>query len=141
MMFAGIVSGGGNKSVNIAPVAAAPVVTSTTPDQAALSKAAADQAAATQAAADKAAADKAAAPAAEVFTMPSLVGKNLQLSQDKLQALGSYLMDQTDAAGLGRIQVWDSNWHVCTQNPAPGKTVPVDTLVTLSSVKLAEQCP
>lgn len=61
--FAGIVGGGGNKSVNVAPVGD-PVVTSATPDQAAIDKAAADKAAsdkaAGQAAADKAAADKAA---------------------------------------------------------------------------------
>jgi PASTA domain len=167
--FAGIVGGGGNKSVNVAPVGD-PVVTSATPDQAAIDKAAADkaasdkaagQAAADKAAADKAASDKAAAdqaaadkvaadkaaaakpatPAPEVFKMPNLVGENLQLAQDKLQALGSYLMDQQDAAGLGRIQVLDSNWQVCTQDPAPGATVPVDTMVTLAAVKLAEHCP
>jgi len=119
-------------------------------DQAVLDKAAAEAAAAQavvdKAAADKAAADKAAAALAassapEVFKMPNLVGQNLQLSQDKLRALGSYLMDQTDAAGLSRVQVLDSNWQVCAQSPAPGKTVPVDTMVVLSSVKLAEQCP
>ena len=90
------------------------------------------------AAAKKAAA---AASASEVFKMPSLVGENLQLAQDKLQALGSYVLDQEDAAGLGRMQVLDSNWQVCEQNPAPGKTVPVETIVLLTSVKLAEQCP
>lgn len=90
------------------------------------------------AAAKKAAA---AASASEVFRMPSLVGENLQLAQDKLQALGSYLLDQEDAAGLGRMQVLDSNWQVCEQNPAPGKTVPVETIVLLASVKLAERCP
>jgi hypothetical protein len=114
---------------------------------AAATKAAEDAAAAaaTKAAEDAAAAAAtkapAPAPAPEVFKMPSLVGQNLQLSQDQLQALGSYLMDQTDAAGLSRVQVLDSNWQVCAQNPAPGKTVPVDTMVVLSSVKLAEQCP
>jgi Protein of unknown function (DUF2510)/PASTA domain len=114
--------------------------------QAVIDKAAADKAAAAQAVVDKAAADKAAADLAassapEVFKMPNVVGQNLQLSQDQLQALGSYLMDQTDAAGLSRVQVLDSNWQVCAQSPAPGKTVPVDTMVVLSSVKLAEQCP
>ena len=114
--------------------------------QAVIDKAAADKAAAAQAVIDKAAADKAAADLAastapQVFKMPSLVGQNLQLSQDQLQALGSYLMDQTDEAGLSRLQVLDSNWQVCAQSPAPGKTVPVDTMVVLSSVKLAERCP
>jgi len=73
--------------------------------------------------------------------MPNLVGENLQLAQDKLQALGSYLMDQQDAAGLGRIQVLDTNWRVCTQKPAPGAKVPMDTMVVLAAVKLSEQCP
>ena len=73
--------------------------------------------------------------------MPALVGMNLQLAQDTLQARGSWLMDQQDASGLGRMQILDSNWHVCTQDPAPGATVPVSTLVTLASVKLDERCP
>ena len=81
------------------------------------------------------------APEAETFTMPSLVGVNLQLAQDTLQALGSYLMDQEDASGLGRMQINDSNWVVCTQDPAPGEVVEVATVVTLASVKLAETCP
>jgi Protein of unknown function (DUF2510) len=110
-------------------------------DKAAADKAAAAQAVVDKAAADKAAADLAASSAPEVFKMPNVVGQNLQLSQDQLQALGSYLMDQTDAGGLNRIQVLDSNWRVCAQSPAPGKTVPVATMVVLSSVKLAEQCP
>jgi hypothetical protein len=79
--------------------------------------------------------------APEVFTMPDLVGENLQLAQDKLQALDSYLVDQQDAAGLNRVQVVDSNWKVCSQKPAPGAKVPVDTMVVLAAVKLSEQCP
>jgi hypothetical protein len=73
--------------------------------------------------------------------MPNLVGGNLQLGQDTLQALGSYVLDQEDAAGLGRLQVNDSNWQVCTQNPTPGREVPLETLVVLAAVKLSEQCP
>jgi hypothetical protein len=79
--------------------------------------------------------------ASTFFTMPNLVGENLQLGQDKLQALGSYLMDQQDAAGLSRLQVNDSNWKVCKQSPAPGTKAPTETVVVLSAVKLAEQCP
>jgi hypothetical protein len=77
----------------------------------------------------------------DFFKMPNLMGQNLQLGQDKLQARGSYLLDQQDAAGLSRIQVVDSNWTICTQRPAPGKRVPVGTVVVLASVKLSEQCP
>jgi len=149
LMIASMLSGcgGGKVESSGAPVRSDSQTTADAVAQAAASaatKAAEDAAAAaTKAAEDAAAAaaTKAAAPAPEVFKMPNLVGQNLQLSQDKLQALGSYLMDQTDAAGLDRIQVLDSNWQVCAQSPAPGKTVSVDTMVVLSSVKLAEQCP
>lgn len=92
-------------------------------------------------AASEAKAAAAPAPVPAVFKMPKLVGENLQLAQDMLQALGSYVLDQEDAAGLSRIQVLDSNWQVCAQRPTPGKEVPVETVVFLSSVKLSEQCP
>ena len=74
------------------------------------------------------------------FTMPKVVGMNLQLAQDLLQSKGSYIMDQEDFKGLNRFQLVDSNWKVCKQNPAAGKKVPVSTVVTLSSVKLTERC-
>jgi hypothetical protein len=74
------------------------------------------------------------------FTMPRVVGMNLQLAQDLLQSKGSYILDQVDHKGLLRIQVLDSNWKVCKQTPAAGKVVLVSTVVTLSSVKLTERC-
>jgi hypothetical protein len=77
----------------------------------------------------------------QTFTMPDLVGKNLQDAQDALQALGSYLLDQQDASGKSRLQVDDSNWQVCTQEPAAGQEVSVAATVALASVKLDEQCP
>lgn len=80
-------------------------------------------------------------PETEVFVMPDVVGMNLQYAQDTLQSLGSYLMDQEDATTLDRFQVLDSNWQVCRQDPQPGEEVPVDTIVTLWSVKLDEACP
>jgi beta-lactam-binding protein with PASTA domain len=80
-------------------------------------------------------------PTAEAkFTMPKLVGMNLQLAQDLLQSKGSYILDQEDFKGLSRFQINDSNWKVCKQSPAPGKSVPVSTVVTLYSVKLTERC-
>lgn len=88
------------------------------------------------------AAETQAAPAApETFTMPKVVGENLQLAQDILQKQGSYVLDQEDALGLDRIQVMDSNWQVCSQTPKAGKKVPVETVVLLASVKLTESCP
>jgi hypothetical protein len=74
------------------------------------------------------------------FTMPRLVGMNLQLAQDLLQSKGSYILDQVDHKGLLRIQVLDSNWKVCKQTPSAGKVVLASTVVTLSSVKLTERC-
>ena len=79
--------------------------------------------------------------AEETFTMPKVTGMVLQDAQDKLQSLGSYLMDQEDAMGWERMQLLDSNWQVCTQKPAAGKKVPVSTVVKLASVKLSETCP
>jgi len=77
----------------------------------------------------------------ETFKMPKLVGKNLQWAQDKLQALGSWVMDQEDASDLDRFQILDSNWKVCSQKPKAGKVIPIDTEVVLKSVKLDERCP
>jgi hypothetical protein len=80
-------------------------------------------------------------PTAEAkFTMPKVVGMNLQLAQDLLQSKGSYIMDQEDFKGLNRFQINESNWKVCKQSPAPGKSVPVSSVVTLYSVKLTERC-
>ena len=82
------------------------------------------------------------APAEEAaFTMPALAGVNLQDAQDLLQTLDSYVMDQVDATGLERFAVDDSNWVVCSQDPAPGAVVATSTVVTLAAVKLDEACP
>ena len=75
------------------------------------------------------------------FTMPRLVGHNLQEAQDTLQSKGSYLLRQVDATGAGRLTVVDSDWKVCTQNPKAGAKVPVVQMVKLTAVKLAEHCP
>jgi hypothetical protein len=80
-----------------------------------------------------------AASSEEAFKMPGLVG--MMDAQDKLQSLGSYMLDQQDATGLDRMQVLDSNWKVCSQDPAPGARVPSSATVSLASVKLSESCP
>lgn len=85
--------------------------------------------------------DQSEGPTSDTFKMPELVGKNLQDAQDQLQSLGSYVLDQTDARGLDRLQILDSNWTVCSQKPRAGSVVPSDKRVTLASVKLAESCP
>ena len=75
------------------------------------------------------------------FVMPDVVGMNLQEAQDLLQNMGSYFMDQEDASGDGRLQIDDSNWNVCTQDPEPGETLSLVDVVTLASVKAGETCP
>ena len=85
------------------------------------------------------------APVGEVgldtFVVPDLVGLNLQAAQYALQALGSYVVDQEDALGLGRVQVVDRNWIVCRQSPDPGTSASLGATVTLWAAKLDERCP
>ncbi|NLF03423.1 MAG: hypothetical protein GX593_00140 [Actinomycetales bacterium] len=73
--------------------------------------------------------------------MPDLVGLVLQDAQNSLQALGSRSLDQQDASGQDRMQINDSNWTVCTQEPAAGAEIPLSATVILASVKLDEVCP
>jgi hypothetical protein len=80
------------------------------------------------------------ASAEETFVMPDLAGMNLQDAQDTLQTFGSYLLTQTDATGMERFQMLDSNWKVCYQVPRPGTKTPLTTLVDLGAVKLDESC-
>lgn len=82
-----------------------------------------------------------ATPEEEIFVMPDFRGMNLQLAQDTLQSLGSYLLDQEDASGLGRVQILDSGWQVCGQSPPAGAETPIESLVVLSSVRVDESCP
>lgn len=85
---------------------------------------------------------EAAAPVAEeTFVVPQVVGMVLQDAQDLLQGLGSSVMDQEDASGQGRMQIDDSNWTVCSQDPAAGVEAPLTATILLSSVKLDEICP
>ncbi|WP_259305472.1 hypothetical protein [Streptomyces koyangensis] len=67
------------------------------------------------------------------------MGENLQFAQDSAQAAGFYLLDDQDASGLGRLQVMDRNWTVCSREPGPG-TYPVDMKVTLHAVKAGVSC-
>lgn len=83
---------------------------------------------------------KKAEPATETAKLPNLVGEVHQYAQDKAQAAGFYNLAEEDASGEGRMLLWDRNWKVCSQDPAPG-TYSVDTTVTLSSVKEYEDCP
>ncbi|MEU3654534.1 hypothetical protein AB0E67_17215 [Streptomyces sp. NPDC032161] len=73
--------------------------------------------------------------------VPNFVGMGLQSAQDKAQAAGFYVLKSHDSAGRGRMQAFDRNWKVCSQNHAPGKITPVDAELDFGTVKLDESCP
>lgn len=75
---------------------------------------------------------------AERKTLPDVVGMNLQAAQDRLQAAGFYLLDDKDATGRGRFQVYDRNWVVTRQKPAAGRKVSTDALIVLYAKKYGE---
>jgi hypothetical protein len=71
-------------------------------------------------------------------TLPNVVGMNLQQGQDAMQAAGFYLLDDQDASGQNRFQVYDRNWVVTRQTPAAGRKVPTDTPIVLYAKKYGE---
>ncbi|MEV4186989.1 PASTA domain-containing protein [Streptosporangium canum] len=81
---------------------------------------------------------KSGEPAAERKSLPDVVGMNLQLGQDTMQAAGFYILDDQDSTGQGRLQVFDRNWVITEQDPAAGRKVATDTPVTLYAKKYGE---
>lgn len=77
-------------------------------------------------------------PEADKKTLPNVVGMNLQAGQDTMQEAGFYVLDDQDATGQGRFQVYDRNWVVTRQTPAAGRKVSLDTKVTLYAKKIGE---
>lgn len=73
--------------------------------------------------------------------LPNVVGLDLQLAQDTLQAAGFYALSSHDATGQNRNQVVDRNWQVCDQTPPGGTMATPDTAVDLGAVKDEETCP
>jgi hypothetical protein len=86
----------------------------------------------------------ATAPAAgATWTMPDLVGSNLQAAQDRIQALthgAIFFTASHDATGRERHQVLDRNWTVCGQNIAPGVEIGAGTRIDFGAVKVGESC-
>ncbi|MFF8589920.1 hypothetical protein ACF061_00530 [Streptomyces sp. NPDC015220] len=74
-------------------------------------------------------------------TVQNFVGMGLQSAQDAAQADGFYSLKSHDALGRDRMQAFDRNWKVCSQNVAVGKSVPTDTTLDFGAVKLEESCP
>ncbi|MEO3978098.1 hypothetical protein [Streptomyces sp. CAU 1734] len=77
---------------------------------------------------------------AESAPLPNFTGKGLQSAQDEAQAAGFFTLTSHDALGRDRMQTFDRNWKVCTQEPAAG-THPTDTSINFGTVKLDEDCP
>jgi hypothetical protein len=55
--------------------------------------------------------------------MPSVICMNLQEAQDEIQDHGVFFSHSEDATGEGRRQLWDRNWQVIDQSPAPGEPI------------------
>lgn len=87
-----------------------------------------------------------ASPAsAETWTMPNLIGKDLQGAQDAIQSLTAdavWFSSSTDLTGEGRMQLDDRNWVVCKSTPAPGAAITESTKIDFGVVrKDSESCP
>ena len=86
-----------------------------------------------------------AEPAAQSWTMPNLIGRNLQDAQDAIQTLTNnqvFYSGSTDLTGEGRNQILDANWQVCTSTPPPGAAFTKDTAIDFGVVRIdLEECP
>jgi beta-lactam-binding protein with PASTA domain len=78
-------------------------------------------------------------PKPAAITVPAVVGMDHQAAQNRMQAAGLYNLRERDATGQGRLMIWDRNWVVVRQSPAPGAPATEATKVTLFSVKDGEQ--
>lgn len=77
------------------------------------------------------------------WTMPNLVGENLQVAQDTIQQLTGFEVPITtshDATGGGRQQLLDRNWQVCSQSVPPGSPISGSTRVDFGTVRTDERC-
>jgi hypothetical protein len=78
------------------------------------------------------------------FTMPELVGVNLQDAQDRIQSVTGdplFLTSSHDATGRQRMQIRDRDWKVCSQNVAAGAHFEMKAKIDFGAVKLTEDCP
>ncbi len=73
--------------------------------------------------------------------VPDFVGMGLQSAQDTAQAEGFHALTSHDSLGRDRMQAFDRNWKVCSQNVKAGRTVSTETDLDFGAVKLEEDCP
>lgn len=79
--------------------------------------------------------------AAEQKKVPHFVGMGLQSAQDAAQEQGFYSLKSHDSLGRDRMQAFDRNWKVCSQNVKAGTSRSADTTLDFGAVKLEETCP
>jgi beta-lactam-binding protein with PASTA domain len=78
------------------------------------------------------------APSAAGGKMPNLAGQSVKAARKALDSSTSITV--TDATGDSRLIVVESNWKVCTQDPAPGAALNGQP-VEFTAVKYGETCP
>lgn len=79
-----------------------------------------------------------APPSAAGGTMPDFAGKSVKAARAALDSGTSLTVD--DASGDSRLVLVESNWQVCSQEPAPGAALSGQP-VKLTAVKFEEACP
>lgn len=85
-----------------------------------------------------------AASAEPTWSMPNLIGMDLQGAQDAIQSLTDgevWFSSSTDLTGKGRAQISDRNWEVCSSTPPPGAKFTVSTQIDFGVVRVSEDCP
>jgi len=78
------------------------------------------------------------------WTMPNLIGMDLQGVQDAIQSVTGgavWFSSSTDLTGQGRAQLSDRNWQVCSSTPPPGASFTFDTDIDFGVVRVSEECP
>ncbi|MER7468330.1 PASTA domain-containing protein [Streptomyces sp. NPDC097981] len=80
---------------------------------------------------------EAPAPTAAAGTMPAIVGKSMKVAREALPSNASITVKD---AKQGRMVLQESNWQVCTQDPAGGAQF-TGQPVAFSVVKFGESCP
>ncbi|MDO0916844.1 PASTA domain-containing protein [Streptomyces sp. DT2A-34] len=70
-------------------------------------------------------------------TMPDFKGKSVKVAREALAPNTSITVN--DASGEGRVIIIESDWKVCSQDPATGTKLEGQP-VTLNAVKFEESC-
>ncbi|GGY51210.1 PASTA domain-containing protein [Streptomyces omiyaensis] len=81
--------------------------------------------------------DQGAAEPETATTMPDFTGKSVKIARRSLDSSTSLTV--TDASPQGRMILVESNWRVCTQDPAAGTALD-GRPVALTAVKFDETC-